>query len=53
MMQFNMEFGYQLSISSRIEENHGRSQSGIKYANPNVTSHLAVALFEKACIFVL
>jgi hypothetical protein len=64
---------YQLSICSRIEENHGKprsswpvagpsgckltssQQSGIKYANPNVSPYLCVlALFErKIYIFLL
>jgi hypothetical protein len=53
--------GYQLSICSGIEENHGKTlvkltgrrtflnsiqQSGIKYMNPNVVPCLNVALFQ-------
>jgi hypothetical protein len=62
-MQCNVEFGYQLSICSGNEENHGKpgsswpvagpsgckltssQQSGIKYATPNISPYVAVALF--------
>jgi hypothetical protein len=58
--QCNVEFGYQFNICSGTEENHrsgyeltSRQQSDMKYANPNVSPHLAVGLFEKKKLNIL